>query len=80
MDRANYIEAILDVTGGENWTVLTESLEREIRNLQVRALQAPDWDTVVDLRGQAKSLVLIINMRENAEQEVRLDENSDASI
>ena len=69
MTREEYLDAVVEVTGGEAWVTIQEGLEEDIRNLQVRALQAGTWEEVVDLQGQAKVFVQFYNMRESAKFE-----------
>ncbi len=71
--RSKYIDAVMDVTSGEAWEIVKESLEGEIRDLQVRALGAKTWEDVCELRGQAQAYIVIYNMRENAKLEKTQD-------
>jgi len=69
MTRQEYLEAVFAVTGGAEWDIVKESLEDEIRSLQVRAMQAETWEEVCELRGMAKAYVVVYNMRQNAKLE-----------
>ena len=71
--RNEYIDAVLEVTSGPAWEIVKESLEGEIRDLQIRALQAQSWEEVCELRGQAQAYVVVYNMRDNAKLEKSQD-------
>jgi hypothetical protein len=61
-------EAVLDVTGGPSWDVFKKGLESDIYNIQAQALTAERWEEVCELRGFAKGLAFIMNIRENTKQ------------
>jgi hypothetical protein len=60
-----YTEAVLDVTGGSSWDIFKKGLEGDIYTLQAQALDAETWEQVCELRGFAKGLAFIMNLREN---------------
>ncbi|MHA2065234.1 MAG: hypothetical protein ACXABY_12730 [Candidatus Thorarchaeota archaeon] len=68
MNRNEYIEAVLDVTGGESWKAVQEGLKADIRNVEVQELEA-DLEDVKELRGFRRALIYVHDMRELAKLE-----------
>lgn len=70
-----YNEAILDVTGGTSWDIVKKGLEADIYNIQAQVLDtATSWEQVCEMRGFAKGLAFIMNIRENTKQAMQQNE------
>lgn len=74
MTREEYVNAILEVTGGPAWERVQEGLDAEIRNLEIRELQSEDWGDIKELRGSRRTLINVKNWREL----IKLEQNTDA--
>jgi len=57
-------EAILTLTGSINWPILQQALDNEIYQCQAMSLDAKSWEDVCALRGYAKALAYVRNLRE----------------
>lgn len=57
-------EAVLNVTSGPDWDIVKESLLKEVYNIQASMLDATSWDQVCELRGFARGLIFMSNLRE----------------
>jgi hypothetical protein len=57
-------EAMLTVTMGEAWEKVKEGLDNEIRNLEIRELNANDFSAILELRGYRKALTWVRNWRQ----------------
>jgi hypothetical protein len=68
MNRAEYIDAVLEVTGGEAWELVKEGIKTDIRNVEVQELEAPLED-VMELRGFRRALIYVHDLRELAKLE-----------
>lgn len=73
-------EAVLSVTGNPNWNIVVKGLQNDIYGLQASALDAPDWDTVCRLRGQAEGLAFVINLRDTVIRSREVKESNDADV
>lgn len=69
MDRNEYIEAVLEVTGGEPWAKVQEGLIADIKNIETQELSANEWGEVRELRGFRRALIYVHDMRELAKLE-----------
>ena len=69
MTRAEYIDAVLEVTGGEAWKVVQEGMKDDIRNVEIQELSSEEWETVRELRGFRRALIYVHDMRELAKLE-----------
>lgn len=65
MTQDDFNEALLDVTGGPQWDVVKKGLANDIYAAQAQALDAKSWEEVCELRGFAKGLAFVMNLREN---------------
>jgi hypothetical protein len=68
MNRAEYIEAVLEVTGGEAWEKVKAGLKDDIRNVEIQELDAPLED-IKELRGFRRALIYVHELRELAKLE-----------
>jgi len=68
MNRAEYIEAVLEVTSGEAWEKVRIGLKEDIRNVEVQELSA-DLKDVKELRGFRRALIYVQDLRELAKLE-----------
>jgi len=68
MTRQEYIEAVLEITGGESWKVVQEGIRADIRNVEVQELEA-DLDNVKELRGFRRALIYVHDLRDLAKLE-----------
>lgn len=62
--RAKYYDDMTEMFGTEGWKSLVEELSREIYEKQADALDATDWGQVCEMRGAAKSLAVLVNLKE----------------
>ena len=67
--REEYIEAVLEITGGEPWKVVQAGMKDDIRNVEVQELSAEDWGAVKELRGFRRALIYVHDLRELAKLE-----------
>ena len=65
MTQEDFNDAILMCTGHPEWEIVKKGLANDIYQAQAQALDAEDWDKVNELRGFAKGLAFIINIRES---------------
>ena len=56
--------AILDRLSGPNWDLIKKGLAHEIYSSQAGALDASSWEKVNELRGFAKGIYYVMNLRE----------------
>jgi len=68
MNRQEYINAVLEVTGGEQWKLVQEGLKADIRNVEVQELEA-GLENIMELRGFRRALIYVHDMRELAKLE-----------
>ena len=73
MNRQDYIEAVLEITGGETWKIVQQGIKTDIRNVEVQELSA-DLDKVMELRGFRRALIYVHDLRELA----KLEKTNDA--
>lgn len=57
-------DAILDITGRAEWAVIQSALNNEIYQCQASSLDVKTWEEVCALRGYAKALAFVIQLRE----------------
>lgn len=69
IDRDAYLDAILEITGGEAWKTIQEVMKDDIRNVEVQELQANTWDNVLELRGFRRALIYVHDFRNLAKLE-----------
>lgn len=72
MTRQEYIEAVLEVTGGPAWELVREGLADDIKNIEVQELSAP-LDEIKELRGFRRALTYVRDMRNLAKLEEKHD-------
>ena len=65
MTQDDFNEAVLHCTGGPEWEIVKRGLANDIYQAQAQALEATSWDHVCELKGFAKGLAFIINLRES---------------
>ena len=65
MTQDEFNEAILTVTAGPAWDLVKRGLANDIYNAQAQALDVKSWDEVCELRGFAKGLAFMMNIRDN---------------
>lgn len=65
MNQDDFNEAVLTCTGHPEWDLVKKGLSNDIYQAQAQALDAKSWEEVCELRGFAKGLAFIINLREN---------------
>ena len=68
MTREEYIDAVLEVTGGKAWTTVQEGLQSDIRNIEVQELAA-NLEDIKELRGFRRALVYVHDLRNLAKLE-----------
>ncbi|MEE8114323.1 MAG: hypothetical protein V3T23_08200 [Nitrososphaerales archaeon] len=73
MTRTEYINAVLEVTGGQSWELVREGLADDIKNIEVQELQSEEWGEVKELRGFRRALIYIRDMRNLAKLEAKHD-------
>lgn len=71
-------EALLYLTGLDEWNTLCLSLKNEIYAAQARSLDVGSWEEVNQLRGYAQALAFIINLRDNTKMGMKQDEQDSA--
>ena len=69
MTRAEYIDAVLQVTGGEAWEIVRQGLADDIKNIEVQELSSEEWGEVKELRGFRRALIYVRDMRNLAKLE-----------
>ena len=69
MTRAEYIDAVLQVTGGEAWEIIRQGLADDIKNIEVQELSSDEWSEVKELRGFRRALIYVRDMRNLAKLE-----------
>ncbi len=73
-------DAVLSITGRPEWAVIVKGLQNDIYHSQASALDAPNWDTVCELRGFAKGLAFVINLRDTVEGMAEVKKSNDAAL
>lgn len=68
--QAEFNEAVLEVTGGPNWDVVKKGLANDIYQTQASALDAADWGQVCELRGFARGIAYMMNLREAVKAQI----------
>ena len=68
MTRSEYLDAVLEVTGGEAWTLVQEGLKDDIRNVEVQELSA-EIEDIKELRGFRRALIYVLDLRNLAKLE-----------
>ena len=69
IDREKYLDAILEITGGEAWKTIVEVMKEDIRNVETQELQASTWEQVLELRGFRRALIYVQDFRNLAKLE-----------
>lgn len=64
MTQDQFNEAVLNVTGGQDWAIVQQGLANDIYQIQAGALDAKNWDAVCEARGFAAGLAYISALRE----------------
>ena len=62
MDEDARLQAMLETTRTLGWRYIVEDAMQSIKDRQAGALEAPDWDTVNVLRGEALQLAYLTNL------------------
>lgn len=57
-------DAVLALTGLPEWNILQQALNHEIYQCQASSLDVNTWEEVCALRGYAKGLAFVINLRD----------------
>lgn len=65
MTQDEFNDAILTCTGHPEWETVKKGLANDIYAAQASALDAKTWEQVCELKGYAKALAFIMNLREN---------------
>ncbi|MHC4335370.1 MAG: hypothetical protein ACYSUV_16710 [Planctomycetota bacterium] len=65
MTQDDFNRAVLHCTGGPEWDIVKKGLANDIYQTQARALDASSWDEVNEMKGFAKGLAFILNLRES---------------
>ena len=73
MTRSEYINAVLEVTGGEAWVLVQEGLLADIKNIETQELASDSWEEVKELRGFRRALIYIRDLRNLAKLEKKND-------
>jgi len=63
-DLRQYFDDLDDMMGSPGWKRIVEDAKKEIYQLQADALEAPSYETLMYMRGQAETLARIVNLRE----------------
>ncbi len=66
--REEYLDAVLEVTGGEAWKTVQEGIKADIRNVEVQELSA-ELEDIKELRGFRRALIYVHDLRELAKLE-----------
>lgn len=66
--REEYLDAVLEITGGNEWKTVQEGLKNDIRNIEIQELSA-DLEDVKELRGFRRALIYVHDLRELAKLE-----------
>ena len=69
IEREQYLDAVLDITGGEAWKIIQEGMKDDIRNVETQELQAVTWEEVLELRGFRRALIYVHDFRNLAKLE-----------
>ena len=73
MTRQEYIDAVLEITGGEAWKTVQEGIRADIKNVEVQELSA-ELENVKELRGFRRALIYVHDLRDLA----KLEKTNDA--
>jgi hypothetical protein len=57
-------DAILSITGHPDWAIIQTALTNEIYQCQATSLDVKTWEEVCALRGYARGLAFVINLRD----------------
>ena len=57
-------DAILTVTGIEDWKIIQQGLYNEVQAAQAGALNLPTWEDVCEERGFMRGLIYCITLRD----------------
>jgi len=68
-DRNKYLDAVLEITGGEAWKTIQEVMKDDIRNVETQELQVSTWEEVLELRGFRRALIYVHDFRNLAKLE-----------
>lgn len=63
-DQQTFTDAVLAVTGGENWEVIQQGLRNMIYEVQASALELKSWEEVNQAKGFAQGLNYVIHLRD----------------
>lgn len=78
IDQEALERAILDRLSGPNWDLIKQGLAAEIYSSQAGALDASSWEKVNELRGFAKGIYYVMNLRETTLHGMNEREKSNA--
>ena len=73
MTRQEYIDAVLEITGGEAWKTVQEGIRADIKNVEVQELST-ELENVKELRGFRRALIYVHDLRDLA----KLEKTNDA--
>lgn len=83
LDAKEYYQHILDTTETPGWKLIVEDAEKNIYNMQAEALEAPSFDKVNELRGEARQLAYVVNLQDFATgmlEQLDVEEDEDADL
>ena len=64
-EERDYYNDLADMFGTAGWRRLIDEAKKQIYQFQAEALEAPNFEQVMYLRGQAEQLVRLINLQDN---------------
>lgn len=64
MQEQERLEAVLEMTRSLGFRYVTDEAKESIKDRQAAALAARDWETVCELRGEARQLEYLIHLEE----------------
>lgn len=64
--QEQFDDAVLALTGDPNWDIITQGLANDIYQTQASVFDsAHDWGQVMELKGFARGLAYVVNLRNN---------------
>ena len=73
-EDTDFWQTILELTGKKEWQAFVEDIEAQQKNMENRMLNAEDWESFLEARGQYRMLNYLINLRDFSKFQLGIEE------
>lgn len=73
-EDTEFWQTLLELTGKKEWQAFMEDIEAQQKNMENRMLNAEDWESFLEARGQYRMLNYLVNLRDFSKFQLGIEE------